>query len=104
MKDKYKRFKRQNMMGYEVPNHSQQTQLTEANKGFSNRNPLRFRNPNNWKELLVEKNSHESCLESADIYQIMLSEQLEEMFEKNHNHLYHWLNSGQGKKWLEMRI
>ena len=82
MKDKYKRFKRQNMMGYE--NYSQ-LEGESSNASQNGSNNLFFSPP-------------------TDTYQIMLSEQLEEMFEKNHNHLYHWLNSGQGKKWLEMRI
>ena len=46
--------------------HSQEKQITKSDEGFSNRNPLKFREGNNRKELSDETNSHEGCSLSPD--------------------------------------
>ncbi|MFW5793900.1 MAG: hypothetical protein ACOCV1_00220 [Bacillota bacterium] len=46
--------------------HSQEKQNIESDKGFSSRNPLKFREEDNRKELSDETNSHEGCSLSPD--------------------------------------
>jgi len=48
--------------------NSQQRQNIEVSKGLGSRNPLKFRDKSNRKELLTETNSHEGFSYSADIF------------------------------------